>query len=283
MKSLAYEREEMRVNITNYTRYNSDDLRALIQDMALHYALPRDTGVFHMVVDTYRPVDTHAATHDYVDGEYKKGSRPQWINTSNHEREELRIVSPDRMPIPTPASLAIMGSTDPCLPPEAVLYVAYWAATQVSGTSWKAGWKATGALEPSYQGGDGLLSNKDFAECYCKENNPQIRIEKSVETKRPKVSRKRYSWAEKKLSLTSRAIRNMKYQADSVANEIGSHLDNAKVHLEKVGAAAEIKQLEVAQAFLEEETRKYRANLDVFEAMRMSVSADLSVLSRGGK
>jgi len=282
MKSLAYEREEMRVNITNYTRYNSDDLRALIEDMAPHYALPRDTGVFHMVVDTYRPVDSHTLTHDYVDGEYRKGLRPQWINTSNHEREELRIVSPDRMPIPTPASLAIMGSADPCLPQEAVLYVAYWAATQIGGASWRAGWKY-GRVEETVEGQDGLMSNKDFAERYCKENNPQIRIEKSTETKRPKVSRKRYSWAKKKLSLTSRAIRNMKYQADSVANEIGSHLDNAKVHLEKVGAAAEIKQLEVAQAFLEEETRKYRANLDVFEAMRMSVSADLNVLSRGGK
>ncbi len=273
----------MRVKITNYTRYNSDDLRALIKGMAPHYALPRDTGVFHMVVDTYRPVDTHAATNDYIDGEYKKGSRPQWINTSNHEREELRIVSPDRMPIPTPASLAIMGSADPCLPPEAVLYVAYWAATQVSGTSWKAGWKARGALEPNYQGGDGLLSNKEFAERYCKENNPQIRIEKSVETKRPKVSRKRYCWAEKKLSLTSRAIRTVKYQASAALDEIDSHLSNAKVHLEKVGATEEIKQLEEAQALLEEETTKYRAKLDVFEATRMRVSADLSVLSRGGK
>jgi hypothetical protein len=282
MKSLAYEREEMRVNITNYTRYNSDDLGALVKDMAQYYAKPRDTGVFHMVVDTYRPVDTHAPTHDYVDGEYRRGHRPQWVNTSNHEREELRIVSPDRMPIPTPASLAIMGSTDPCLPQEAVLYVAYWAATQIAGTYCWAGWKY-GRVEEIVEGQDGLLSSKDFVDHYCKENNPRIRIEKSVETKRPRVSRKRYSWAEKKLSLTERVIRNLKYQADAAANEIDSHLANAKVHLEKVGATAEIKQLEVAQAFMDEETIKYRAKLQEFENMQMRVSADLSVLSRGGK
>jgi uncharacterized membrane protein len=282
MKSLAYEREEMRVNITNYTRYNSDDLVALVKDMAPHYALPRSTDVFHIVVDTYRPAESHVPIHEYVDGVPQLRSRPQWVNISNHEGGELRIVPPDRMPVPTPESLAIMGSTDPSLPGEAVLAICMWAANHIAASSWRAGWKYGTAAEVGH-GQTRLLSNQEFAERYSKENNPQIRIEKSVETKRPKVSRKRYSWAEKKLYLTARAIRTMEYQVGAGVNEIESHLANTVFHLEKVGAVAEIKQLEKAKAFLDKETENYKEKLAEFQLLRMRVSAGLSDLSRGGK
>jgi hypothetical protein len=259
--------------------------------MAPHYALPRSIDVFHIVVDTYRPAESHVPTHDYVDGEYRNGLRPQWVNISNHEGEELRIVPPDRMPVPTPESLAIMGSTDPSLPREAVLAICMWAANHIAANSWRAGWKYGTAAEVDVDrlpkgpghGQTGLLSNQEFAESYSKENNPRIRIEKSVETKRPKVSRKRYSWAEKKLHLTAHAIRTMDYQVGAGVNEIESHLANAVFHLEKVGAVAEIKQLEKAKAFLDKETENYKEKLAEFQLLRMRVSAGLSDLSRGGK
>ena len=112
----------MEVEVRNHTRYSTYHIESLLRDLLWRRTTFRGED-FTLVVGTYSPTQSHRRQSRWENNERTIGVFPLWVNRAS---EDLRIVSPNKMPIPLVESIAIAGSDYPLLPEEGVEEVCVW-------------------------------------------------------------------------------------------------------------------------------------------------------------